>query len=61
MFNIKVIVPLTYIIEQWWVVSVLSFYSNEPCSNPAEVYNFYSVNWFEKIQNEQNEAGDGPL
>ena len=26
------------------VVSVLAFYSDDPSSNPAEVYSFYSVN-----------------
>ena len=26
------------------VVSVLAFFSDDPSSNPAEVYRFYSVN-----------------
>ena len=26
------------------VVSVLTFYTDDPSSNPAEVYNFYSIN-----------------
>ena len=43
------------------MVSVLAFYFNNPSSNPAEAYNF-SVNFvFEKNENEQKDAGDGPF
>ena len=43
------------------VVSVLAFYSDDPSSIPAEVYNFFSKNIVEKNKNKQKEAGVGPL
>ena len=42
------------------VVSVLSFYSINLSSNPAEVSSFSSVKYvFEQYKNKQKEAGDG--
>ena len=43
------------------VVSVLAFYSDDPSSIPAEVYNFFCKNIVEKNENKQKEAGVGPL
>ena len=44
------------------VVRVLAFYSDNPSSNPAEAYSFLSVKFvFEKKENKQKEAGDGPF
>ena len=42
------------------VVSVLAFYSNDPCSNPAEVYNF-SVELYLKRSKKLKVAGFGPF
>ena len=43
------------------VVSVLALYSDDPSSNPADVYS-YSVKFvFEKNENKQKDAGVGPL
>ena len=43
------------------VVSVRSFYSNDPSSNHAEVYSFYSLKLFEKYKNKQKEVSDSPF
>ena len=43
------------------VVSVLAFYSNDPSSNLAEAYNFSVKFVFEKNENQQKEAGVGPI
>ena len=43
------------------VVSVLSFYSDDPSSNPAEAYIFTAKFVFEKNENKQKEAGVGPF
>ena len=43
------------------MVSVLAFYSDDPDSNPPEVYSFYSVKLFEKNENKQKEHGKGKL
>ena len=43
------------------VVSVLAFYSDDPSSIPAEVYNFFCKNIVEKNENKQKEAGVGPF
>ena len=43
------------------VVSVLAFYSNNPSSNPADVYSFSVKFVFEKNENIQKEAGVGPF
>ena len=49
----------------WAVVvvkcSACSPCSNDPSSNPAEVYSFYSVKLFEKDENKQEEAENGPF
>ena len=42
------------------VVSVLAFYSDDPSSNPAEVYNF-SVKLLLKRMKKKTEAGVGPF
>ena len=42
------------------VVIVLAFYSNNPSSNPPEVYNFRCIIVFEKDENKK-EAGVGPF
>ena len=39
------------------VVSVRSFYSNDPSSNHAEVYSFYSVKLFEKYKKNKKRPG----
>ena len=39
------------------VVSVLTFYSDDPSSNPVEVYN----KLLEKNKNKQKEVADGPF
>ena len=40
------------------VVSVLAFYTDDPCSNPAEAYRFFSVKFvFEKKESKEKEAG----
>ena len=41
------------------VVSVLAFHSDDPSSNPTEVYSFEFCELFEKNENKQKEAGDG--
>ena len=44
------------------VFSVLSFYSDNPSSNPSEALSFFSVQFvFEKNENKQKEAGVGPF
>ena len=43
------------------VVSVLAFYSDDPSSIPAEVYNFFCKIVVEKNENKQKEAGIGPF
>ena len=43
------------------VVSVLAFYSDDPSSIPAEVYNFFCKIVVEKNENRQKEAGVGPI
>ena len=43
------------------VVSVLTLYSDDLSSNPAEVYIFYSVNCLKRMKINQKEAGDGPF
>ena len=43
------------------VVSVLAFYSDDPSSIPAEVYNFFCKNIVEKNETKQQEAGVGPF
>ena len=35
--------------------------SNDPSSNPADIYSFSVKFVFEKNENKQNEAGVGPL
>ena len=40
---------------------MLAFYSNDPNSNPAEVYNFSVKLNLEKNENKQKEAGVGPF
>ena len=39
----------------------LTFYSDNPCSNPAEVYNFIQWILFEKDVNKRKKAGNGPF
>ena len=39
------------------VVSILSFYSDDTSSNPAEAYSFSSKIWFENNENKQKGAG----
>ena len=39
------------------VVSVFAFYSDDPSSNPADVYSFSVKFVFEKNENKQKEAG----
>ena len=41
------------------VVSMLSFYSDVQCSNPADIYSFSVKFVFEKNKNKQKEAGVG--
>ena len=43
------------------VISVLTFYSDDPSSNPAVIYSFYYVNCLKKDENKQKEAGNGPF
>ena len=43
------------------VVSMLALYSDDPSSNPAEVYNFSVKIVIEKNENKQKEAGVGPF
>ena len=43
------------------MVSVLAFYSDDPSSIPAEVYNFFCKIVVEKNENKQKEAGVGPI
>ena len=43
------------------MVSVLAFYSDDPSSIPAEVYNFFCKIVVEKNENKQKEAGIGPF
>ena len=43
------------------VVSMLTFYSDDPSLNPAEAYSFSSKIVFEKKENKQKDAGLGPL
>ena len=44
-----------------YVVSVLTFFSDNPSSNSAEVYTFYAKNGVEKSTNKQKDGGVGPL
>ena len=37
---------------------MLSFISDDPCSNPAEIYYFHFI---EVVWKQQKEAGNGPL
>ena len=43
------------------MVSVLAFYSDDPSSIPAEVYNFFCKIVVENNENKQKEAGVGPI
>ena len=43
------------------VVNVLALYSDDPSSNPTEVYSFAVKFVFEKNKNKQKEAGIGPF
>ena len=43
------------------VVSVLTFYSDNPSSNPAEVYNFSVKLLLKRTKINKKEAGVGPL
>ena len=43
------------------MVSMLAFYSDDPSSIPAEVYNFFCKIVVEKNKNKQKEAGVGPI
>ena len=43
------------------VVSVLAYYSDNPSSDPADVYSFLLKFVFEKNKNKQKEAGVGPF
>ena len=43
------------------VISVLTLYSDDPSSNPAEAYSFFRKIVFEKNKNKRKEAGVGPL
>ena len=42
------------------MVSVVAFYSDDPSLNPAEAYSFSVKFVFEKNENKQKEAGNGP-
>ena len=55
MFNINIC--------QYWAVVVVkcsAFSPSTPSSNPAEAYSFSVKFVFEKIENEQKEAGGAP-
>ena len=43
------------------VVRVLVFYCDDPSSNPAGVYIFYTVNWLNSTKIIEKEARNGPL
>ena len=43
------------------MVSMLPFYSDDPISIPADVYNFFCKMVVEKNENKQKEAGVGPF
>ena len=43
------------------VVSVLAFYSDDPSSNPAEVYNFSVKLLLKRMKINKKEAGVGPF
>ena len=43
------------------VVSVLAFYSDNPSSNPAEVYNFSVKLLLKRTKINKKEAGVGPF
>ena len=43
------------------MVSVLTFYSDDPSLNPAKAYSFSVKFLFEKKENKQKEAGVGPI
>ena len=43
------------------VVSVLAFYSDDPSSNPAEVYNFSVKLLLKRTKINKKEAGVGPF
>ena len=44
-----------------WSVRVLGFYSDDPSSNPADVYSFSVKFVLEKNENKQKEAGVRPF
>ena len=43
------------------MISVLTFYCDDPSSNPTDVYSFYVMFVFEKNKNKQREAAVGPF
>ena len=43
------------------MVTVLTFYSDDPSSRPADAYNFFCKICVWKNENKQKEAGVGPL
>ena len=43
------------------VVSVLTFYSNDPSSNPTEVYSFCKICVWKQQKQTKKEAGVGPF
>ena len=43
------------------VVSMFAFYSDDPSSNPAGVYNFSVKMWLKREKNKKKETGCGPL
>ena len=43
------------------MVSVLAFYSDDPSSNPAEVYNFSVKLLLKRMKINKKEAGVGPF
>ena len=43
------------------MVSMLAFYSNDPSSNPAEVYSFFFKFVLEKNKDKQKRGRVGPL
>ena len=43
------------------MVSVFTFYSDNPSLNPADAYSFYVKLLFEKNENKQKEPGLGPF
>ena len=43
------------------MVSMPAFYSDDPSSNPADLYSFSLKFVFEKKENKQKDAGVGPF